>query len=149
MGAIEASRAVEVEAPVERCFEIVSDLARTPEWQQSMISLDVLESDEEGRPTLCEVVSDAKVKHARSRLRFAHHPPDRLTWEQEEGDMKWLRGSWSLKPAGDDRTRAVYSLESDPGRMLGMLLRGPVEGKVKEFLTRDAAEGLKRRAEGG
>ncbi len=27
--------------------------------------------------------------------------------------------------------------------MLGMLLRGPVEGKVKEFLTKGAAEGLK------
>jgi hypothetical protein len=28
-----------------------------------------------------------------------------------------------------------------------MLLRGPVEGKVKELLTKGAAEGLKREAE--
>ena len=35
----------------------------------------------------------------------------------------------------------------DPGRMLGMLLRGPVEGKVKEFLTKGAAEGLKEYCE--
>jgi hypothetical protein len=31
--------------------------------------------------------------------------------------------------------------------MLGMLLRGPVEGKVKEMLTKSAAEGLKEAAE--
>ena len=33
--------------------------------------------------------------------------------------------------------------------MLGLLLRGPVEGKVKEFLTKGAAEGLKKHIEGG
>jgi hypothetical protein len=31
--------------------------------------------------------------------------------------------------------------------MLGMLLRGPVEGTVKDFLLGGAAEGLKREAE--
>ena len=33
--------------------------------------------------------------------------------------------------------------------MLGLLLRGPVEGKVKEFLTKDSTDGLKRAAESG
>jgi hypothetical protein len=33
--------------------------------------------------------------------------------------------------------------------MLGMLLRGPAEGKVRDFLLGDAAEGLKLKAEGG
>ncbi len=33
--------------------------------------------------------------------------------------------------------------------MLGLLLRGPVEGKVKEYLTKSAAEGLKEHAEKG
>jgi hypothetical protein len=33
--------------------------------------------------------------------------------------------------------------------MLGLLLRGPVEGKVKEFLTKGAAEGLKEHVEAG
>ena len=33
--------------------------------------------------------------------------------------------------------------------MLGMLLRGPAEGKVREFLVAGAAEGLKERAEAG
>jgi hypothetical protein len=33
--------------------------------------------------------------------------------------------------------------------MLGMLLRGPAEDKVREFLVGGAAEGLKERAESG
>jgi hypothetical protein len=32
--------------------------------------------------------------------------------------------------------------------MLGMLLRGPAEGKVRDFLVGNAADGLKQKAEG-
>jgi uncharacterized membrane protein len=147
MGTLRAERTVEIEAPLARCFEIVADLESTPEWQDSMVSIEALERDSQGRPTLCEVVSDAKVRNVTSRLRFAHHPPDAMTWEQEKGDMKWLHGSWKLEDLGGGRSRATYALEGDPGRILGLLLRGPVEGKVKEWLSKDAAEGLKAAAE--
>jgi uncharacterized membrane protein len=147
MGMLEASRTVEIEAPPERCYEIAADLESTPDWQESMISIEVLERDGEGRPELVEIVSDAKVRKVKNRMRFAYQPTDGLTWEQEKGELKSLRGSWSFEPVGEGKTRAVYALEADPGRMLGMLLRGPVEGKVKEFLTKDSTEGLKRAAE--
>jgi uncharacterized membrane protein len=149
MGVLEASRTVEIEAPLERCYELVADLENTPEWQRSMISLEVLERDRDGRPTLCEIVSDAKVRQVTTEMRFAHHPPDGLTWEQEKGDLKSLNGEWKLTDLGDGRTRADYSLVGDPGRMLGLILRGPVEGKVKEFLTKDVTDGLKQAAERG
>ena len=149
MGTLTAERTVEIDAPLERCYEIIADLESTPDWQESMISLEVLERDREGRPTLCEIVSDARVRQVTSEIRFAHHPPDGMTWEQEKGDTKSLVGSWQLEDLGDGRTKAIYALEADPGRILGLLLRGPVEGKVKEFLTKDAAEGLKKAAEGG
>ena len=52
-----------------------------------------------------------------------------------------------MEDLGSGRTRATYGLEVDPGRMLGMLLRGPAEGKVRDFLVGGAADGLKERAE--
>ncbi len=66
---------------------------------------------------------------------------------QEKGDTKSLTGSWAFEDLGDGRTRATYALEADPGRMLGMLLRGPAESAVRDFLRGGAAEGLKRQAE--
>jgi ribosome-associated toxin RatA of RatAB toxin-antitoxin module len=149
MGTLTAERSVEIEAPLERCYEIVADLESTPDWQDSMIALEVLERDGRDRPTLCEITSDAKVRHVKSRYRFAHLPPDRMTWEQEKGDLKWLTGEWKLEDLGESRTRATYRIEGDPGRILGLLLRGPVEAKVSEFLTKDSTEGLKRAAESG
>jgi hypothetical protein len=75
-------------------------------------------------------------------------PPGGLSWEQEKGDLKWLVGNWELEDLGEGRTRATYSLRADTGRIPGLLLRGPVEGKVQEHLTKSAAEGLKAEAEG-
>ena len=70
-----------------------------------------------------------------------------ITWDQERGDVKAVHGWWRLEDLGSGRTRATYGLEVDPGRMLGLLLRGPAEGKVRDFLLDGAAEGLKERAE--
>jgi uncharacterized membrane protein len=147
MGDLQASRTVDIDAPPERCYEIAADLETTPEWQDSMVAIEVLERDSAGRPELVEIVSDAKIRQVKNRMRFSYDPPGGLSWEQEKGELKSLEGSWSFEPAGDGRTRAVYALRADPGRMLGLLLRGPVEGKVKEFLTKDPTDGLKRAAE--
>ncbi len=147
MATLEASWTVEIDAPRERCFEIAADVENAPKWQGSLIEAEVLERDEEGRPLAVETLSDATVKKVRTWLRFAYDPPSGITWEQEKGDAKWLTGSWDFEDLGEGRTRATYGLCSDPGRVLGLLLRGPVEAKVKEFLTKGAAEGLKQQAE--
>ncbi len=145
---LEASYAVEIEAPRERCYEIAADIQSAPRWQGTLEDVEVLERDEEGRASLVETVTDAMVKKARSVLRFDYAPPSGLSWEQEKGDLKWLVGNWELEDLGEGRTRATYSLRADTGRVLGLLLRGPVEGKVQEHLTKSAAEGLKAEAEG-
>jgi len=147
MGILKAERTVEIDAPKSRCYEIISDLESTPSWQESMNSLKVLATDDEGRATLAEIKSDAKVKEITSRLSFSYQPGEGMTWEQEKGDLKWMTGKWVLEDLGGNRTRATYALEGDTGRMLGLLIKGPVEDKLKEWLTKDAAEGLKARAE--
>jgi uncharacterized membrane protein len=147
MGVIKGDRSVEIEAPIERCYEIAADVENAPEWQGSLKDVEVLERDAEKRAVLVETESDAKVKSVRSVLRFSYEPPTAIRWEQEKGDTKSLIGWWSFEDLGDGRTRATYGLEADPGRMLGMLLRGPAEGKVRDFLLGNAAEGLKQKAE--
>jgi uncharacterized membrane protein len=149
MGTIRGERTVEIDAPLQRVFDIAADIEHAPEWQASLTDVDVLEHDGSGRATSVETESDAKVRTIRSRLRFAYEPPTAITWEQERGDVKALHGWWRLEDLGAGRTRATYGLEVDPGRMLGMLLRGPAEGKVRDFLVGGAAEGLKERAEAG
>ena len=147
MGNIKGDRTVEIDAPIERCYEIAADIQNAPEWQGSLKDVEVLERDGERRALLVETESDAKVKTVRALLRFSYEPPTGIRWVQEKGDTKSLIGSWSFEDLGGGRTRATYALDADPGRMLGMLLRGPAEGKVREFLVGNAADGLKEKAE--
>jgi uncharacterized membrane protein len=147
MGNIKGDRSVEIDAPIERCYEIAADIQNAPEWQGSLKDVEILERDGERRALLVETESDAKVKTVRAVLRFSYDPPTAIRWVQEKGDTKSLTGSWSFEDLGGGRTRATYALEADPGRMLGMLLRGPAEGKVRDFLVGNAADGLKEKAE--
>ena len=148
MGTIKGDRSVEIEAPIDRCYEIAADIENAPDWQGSLKDVEVLERDGERRALLVETESDAKVKSVRARLRFSYDPPTGIRWVQEKGDTKSLIGSWTFEDLGGGRTRATYALEADPGRMLGLLLRGPAEAKVRDFLIGNAADGLKEKAEG-
>jgi uncharacterized membrane protein len=147
MGLIKGDRSVEVDAPIERCFEIAANIEAAPEWQGSLQDVEVLERDPDKRATLVETKSDAKVKSVRALLRFSYDEPKRIEWIQEKGETKSLRGWWDFEDLGGGRTRATYALEADPGRVLGMLLRGPAEAAVRDFLLGGAADGLKRQAE--
>jgi uncharacterized membrane protein len=149
VGNVGGERTVEIDAPIERCFEIAADVERAPDWQDSLKDAEVLEKDGEGRPALVETRSDAKVKTVKALLRFSYDEPTSVRWEQEKGDVKSLHGWWKFEDLDGGRTRATYGLDVDPGRMLGMLLRGPVEGQVRDFLLGGFAEGLKRKAEEG
>ena len=147
MGNINASRSVEIDAPLDRVYAIASDVPGAEKWRNQVVEIEVLEKDSEGRATLVEEVTDAKVKKVTTVLRFAYQPPDAMSWEQEEGEMKWLKGGWKFDDLGDGRTKATFSLEADPGRMLGMLLRGPAMTVVSDLMTKDPTDGLKREAE--
>jgi uncharacterized membrane protein len=147
MGIIKGERAVEIEAPVQRCFDIAADIEGAPAWQGSLKTVEVLERDADGRPALVDTRNDAKVKEVATRLRFSYDPPGAIRWTQEQGDVKALKGWWTLEDLDGGRTRATYGLEVDPGFVLGLLVRGPVEGQVRDFLLGNAAQGLKEQAE--
>jgi uncharacterized membrane protein len=149
MGLIEGEKTVEVDAPIERCFDIAADIENAPDWQGSLKDVEVVSRDGDGRAEVVQTKSDAKVKTVSARLRFSYEEPVGITWVQEKGDTKSLEGWWNFEEIGEGRTRATYGLSADPGRMLGMLLRGPVEGQVRNFLLGGAAEGLKQKAEAG
>jgi uncharacterized membrane protein len=139
MGDLTGSRTVEIDAPLQRCFDIAADIEHAPEWQTTMRRVNVLERDGDGRALLAETEWDAKVKTISTTLRFSYAAPARIDSVQTKGDVKSLRASWSFEALDGGRTH--------PGRLLSMLLRGPAEQKVRDHLLGEAVEGLKRRAE--
>jgi uncharacterized protein YndB with AHSA1/START domain len=149
MAHLGGSESAEIDAPIDEVWAVVEDVATAPDWQGGLVAITALERDAEGRPTLVESESDAKVRHVTTQVRFRYEPPTRLSWTQEKGDLKSVEGSWTLEDLGGGRTQATYALDSDPGRVLGMLLRGPVQAAVLALLVNARPGELKARVESG
>lgn len=147
--AVSGSSTAEIDAPLEQVWETVQDVESAPQWQGGMKAMRAIERDGEGRATLCETESDAKVRTVKSTVRFSYDPPTRLSWKQEKGELKSVVGSWQLEDLGDGRTRATYALDADLGRMLGMVIRGPLVGVLRDMLAGARAGELKKRVEAG
>jgi carbon monoxide dehydrogenase subunit G len=141
------SASAEIDAPVEEVWAVVEDVLIAPDWQGGVVAISALERDDENRAILVEIENDIKVRHVKTRVRFRYEPPTVLSWTQEKGDLKSVTGSWRLEDLGDRRTRATYTLDSDPGRVLGMLIRGPVEAAVRAALVNARPGELKERVE--
>jgi uncharacterized membrane protein len=146
MGLLKGQCQVSIDAPMHRCYEVAADVESAPEWQSALKAVAVLERDDAGRPVLVETEYDAKVTCVRVVVRFAYDTPTRISWVQEDGDTKSVRGAWSFSDLGGGHTRATLALQVDPGRVLGLFLRGPAVGRLCDSLLAEAAAGLKREA---
>lgn len=146
MGKLGGEASVEIDKPIAEVWAICEDVASAPEWQDGLEAMNVIDTDEQGRVAFAESVSDAKVRTVSSMVRFSYDEPNSVSWSQEKGDLKSLEGAWELGDLGGGRTKATYRLEGDPGRVLGMLVRGPVEGRIRDILVGGRPAELRERA---
>ena len=98
---------------------------------------------------LVDSESDIKVRRVKSRVRIRYEVPTRLSWTQEEGDMNSVEAVWELEDLGNERTRVSYTLDADPGRVLGLVIRGPVLAATRAIFVNGRPGELKRHVEGG
>jgi hypothetical protein len=149
MAHMHGSASAEIDAPLDEVWAVVEDVLGAPDWQGGLVGMKALETDAEGRPTLVESENDIKVRHVKTQVRFSYNPPTGLSWTQVKGDLKSVEGSWTLEDLGDGSTGATYELDSDPGRVLGLVIRGPVEAAVRAMLVNARPGELKSRVESG
>ena len=147
MANLGGSASSEIDAPLNEVWLVVEDVLSAPDWQGGLDAMTALEHDTYGRPSLVETENDLKIRRIRARVRFHYEGPRRLAWTQEQGDMKSVEGSWELEDLGGGRTRATYTMDVDPGRVLGLLVRGPVEAATRAIFVNGRPDELKRRIE--
>jgi hypothetical protein len=145
MGVITAAGSAEVDAPLAAVWKVVEDVATAPQWQGGLVSLDPIERDEQGRVIVADTGTDAKVTTVHIKARFTYSEPTMLEFEQIKGMVKHGRGYWKLEDIGGGRTRATYALEGDLGRVLGLIIRGPVLELCKKLLVEARPKELARR----
>jgi ribosome-associated toxin RatA of RatAB toxin-antitoxin module len=133
MTLIKGSASGDVDGALERCWAVVEDLSRAPEWQQGVQEVTVVQRDDQGRPLICDVVIDAKFRKVSCRVRCEYAGPLRMSFTRISGEIGTLQGSWDLEATGPDRTRVTYTLAVDPGKV-GLLAR-PIEKALRPIVV--------------
>ena len=146
--AISGSASTVIEAPIEEVYAVAADVENSPRWQPEIKRAEALEREGDEQ-VLVETETDAKVRSLKSTLRFTYDPPNGLSWRQESGDLKSVEGSWSFEELGAGQTRATYEMTVDLGRMLGMVIRGPLVGVLRGQRVESMPDKLKKDVEGG
>jgi ribosome-associated toxin RatA of RatAB toxin-antitoxin module len=123
-----------VDAPAEACFAELADLERYPDWQGAVKAVSVRERDGDGRPSVAQFRTDAKIREVRYVLRYRWDPPTGIRFDYVEGDAKRVAGEFRLQDLGDGRTRVTYGFDVDAGGPL-------VPRRVKQALAEQAVRG--------
>jgi ribosome-associated toxin RatA of RatAB toxin-antitoxin module len=121
---ITGSATAVVSAPIDACWAVVEDVETAPDWQGGLARMEVIERDDQGRPAVCDALSDLKLRKVPTRVRFRYQSPTRLEWTMIEGDLDSMEGYWELEDLGNGRTRATYGVAVDPKELARRLERG-------------------------
>jgi ribosome-associated toxin RatA of RatAB toxin-antitoxin module len=121
----QATEHMTVSASPERCFSVVADIERYPEWAADIKEIVVEERDGEGRPLLVTFRAAAFGRSTSYTLRYDFSgAPHILSWVLTKGDItSKLDGSYVFDPAEGSGTLVTYHLEAE--------LRVPIPGFIK------------------
>ena len=141
---LRAERTEVLEASPEQLWAIIGGVADYPEWNSFFSSVDVRENDEQGRVALAACRHDASVMVLKTELRFEYVDGISVTASGKGNDLRSMIGSFALE-AASGATAVTHVLHVEPGLKLGLLLRGPVEDRVRQSLLNRAFAGLRER----
>ncbi len=120
-----ATEQTTVAAPRERCYAVVTDIERYPEWAADIKQVTIDQRDDQGRPLLCTFRAAAFGRSTSYTLEYDYSDaPHVLAWRQTRGDITTkLDGSYVFEPAVGGGTEITYHLEVE--------LRVPIPGFIK------------------
>jgi uncharacterized membrane protein len=144
MGLNWAEHTVEIAAPIQTCFDAITDYETFPKWQGVVVDTEVLDWDEQGRGKRVRLVVDAKVRKVNYTLDYRYDEPTRIEWDFVEGNgINDADGHYLFEELAPNQTRATYKF----GLEVGIPLPGPVARRAHRSTLKASVEDLKREAE--
>lgn len=131
-----------VAAPADVIFDVITDLPSYPEWTDGVEEVEVLSTDDEGRPRTARFRVDARVVEVTYTLVYEYEDM-RMSWSLVEGDMiSQLDGAYELTDLGDE-IEVRYTIEAD----VDMPLPGFMKKRAAKQILDQGLRGLRQRAE--
>jgi hypothetical protein len=118
----------------------VADVERYPEWHPFFLTVSATSRDGEQRVVRADCTHNASVTTLKTELAFDYLPA-RVSARRVGGDLSALAGTFEVEER-DGLSVVTHDLRVDPGFRLGLLLRGPVEQRVRTRVLDGALDGL-------
>jgi len=138
--AVTESREVLIEATPDQIMEVLFDLESLTEWSSAHKKVEILERDDQGRPSKSRQVVKIVGISDEQVLAYSVHD-DGVSWKLVSArQQRAQRARYTLTPEGDS-TRVHFELTVDPLMPLpGFLIKKGANG-----LMETATEGLRKR----
>ncbi len=134
-----------IRAPIERCFDVLVDFARYPEWFAMIRKARIEDADPAAGRWTVTYDLDAILKTIQYTLAYQGERPDRLTWKMVRGDLKAIEGVYELVALEPDLTEATCTQALD----VGLWVPGPLRRTFEKSALSDSVRELKRAVELG
>lgn len=133
-----------MEAPPERCYEVVLDFERYPEWVADIKHVEVLSRDADGRGAKVAFRAAAMGRSTSYTLAYDYSAaPREVSWVLEKGDItRRLDGTYVFAPS-EGGTEVTYHLAVE----LVVPLPGFIKSRAEGRIISNALRELKSRVE--
>jgi ribosome-associated toxin RatA of RatAB toxin-antitoxin module len=137
--------AVLVNADAKRIWDILKDCEAAPEYLESVLSCEVVETLDDGRAQIFRQRAKLRwfLPSFEHEFRLDYEPYRQITVARVSGPFDRLDAVWHLIAETPTRTRVVYELDLEPGPLIPkFLLSGPLKRDILNALraVRDRAE---------
>lgn len=136
-----AQRTVTFNAPIEKCWAVISDYERYPEFLPEVKKIRTMNR----RGNEVDVQYEAEVvKVIKYTVHMKEEGPKKVSWSFIDGEfMKNNQGGWVLEDLGNGTTRGTYNIEIEVGMLVPKsILNGLVDSQLPKLL-----ENFKKRIE--
>lgn len=136
-----AQRTITINATVEKCWSVISDYERYPEFLPEVKKIRTLNR----RGAEVDVQYEAEVvKVIKYTVHMKEEGPKKLSWSFIDGEfMKDNKGGWVLEDAGNGTTKATYNIAVE----VGMLVPKTIVNALVDTQLPKLLENFKKRIE--
>jgi ribosome-associated toxin RatA of RatAB toxin-antitoxin module len=144
---LRAERAETIHARPAACVAALTEFERYPEWQTYLTAVTVLQRDKRGRGVRVSTRAQLAEREMQFTTSYRFPTPNRIVFEQTDGELGPVRGSWAFRSSGGGRTRATIVIEVKPAWRLKLILHGPLYRQIREAVLDHLMNELRGRVE--
>lgn len=136
-----AQRTITINAPVDKCWAVISDYERYPEFLPEVKKIRTMNR----RGNEVDVQYEAEVvKVIKYTVHMREEAPNKVSWSFIDGEfMKDNKGGWVLEDAGNGSTKATYTIAVE----VGMLVPKTIVNALVDTQLPKLLENFKKRIE--